>query len=363
MNRLLCLIALAACALAARAEDAKAADAPAPAPAAAAPAADTPLAKVGDSVITADEFSRFARYRLQRISMEQGKQAEADPKFRTQAMGELVMSHLLEQLAKDNKVTVTDEEVAKDFEESKKQFKTPEVYQQYLKDQNLTEDQLRQEIRRKLVVNKFVESQTKDIKVAPEDVQKQYDQLKSAGKMNRDTRTADLLQIVALYVEGDAESEKSAKERIEKVRERIVKGEKFEEVGQEVSKDEKAAMQMGAIDEAKPASLYKDIGKVVETLKPGDVSEVLKTPRGFGIVTVKAWYEPGVVPIDKVKEKLERALVMAKQREFISNLVKGAREKIPVEMYKAQPGEAGAAAPAPAAAPATPAAPDLSNTQ
>ena len=101
------------------------------------------------------------------------------------------------------------------------------------------------------------------------------------------------------------------------------------------------------------------------TLKPGDVSEVLKTPRGYGIVTVKAWYEPGVVPLDKVKEKLERALVMAKQRDFISNLVKGAREKIPVEMYKAQPGETGAAAPAPAPAapPATPVAPDLSNSQ
>lgn len=311
---------------------------------AAKPAPDLPLAKVGDSVITAEEFGRFARFRLRRISMETGKKVEADGKFRTLAMSELIASRMLEALAKEAKIEVAEADVAKDFEESRKAFKTPEEYQQYLQSQDLTEEELRAEVRRKILINKFVESKAKDVTVTPEEVQQKYDELKAKGAMNRDAKTVDLTQIVALFVGGDAESEKAARERVSAARARIIAGEKFEVVGEEVSKDPNASMQMGNIDEARPASLFPDIAKAVEALKPGEVSDIIKTPRGYGIVTARGWYEPGVVPLEKVKSKIETQMRLAKQNELVAAVVKEAKGRIPVEMYKADGSEVPAAA-------------------
>lgn len=311
-----------------------------------------PVAKVGDHEITAEEFARFARFRLRRMSMEMGKAVEPDAKFRVQAMSELMATRILEVLAGEAKVTVTDEEVNKDFENSKTLFKGPEDYQKYLKEQGVTEDELREEVRRKLLIDKFVEEKTKDVVVAPEAVQTEYESLKNKGKMNRDTKTADLVQIVALFVPGDTASEEAAKAKIEGVRERIQKGEKFEDVGAAVSKDPNAGMQMGTIDEAKPASLFPDILKALEQLKPGEMSEALKTPRGYGLVLLKAWNEPGTVPFEKVQARIERELRSLKQREVVGGLIKEARERIPFEIYKAPVEQQGAAlAPVPSPAP------------
>lgn len=347
---------------------AAAADAPAPAPAAPSDP-KMPIAKVGNVTITADDFARFARFRLRRLSMESGKQVEADAKFRSQAMSELIASRILEVLADEAKVTVSDEEVAKDFDTSKKAFKTGDEYSRYLKEQGLDETQLRDEVRRKLKINRFVESNTKDIAATPEEVQKMYDDLKAQGKMNRDTRTADIAQIVAIFKADDPASEKSAKDKIDALRARIVKGEKFEDVGKEISKDLESGVQMGIIEEARPSALFPDIAKAISAMKAGDMSETLKTPRGYGLVTVKAWYEPGIVPFEKMKEKLGEQVRATKQHEAITALVKAARDRVPIEIYKAGPGEAGTTPPPPSAqAPAAPAASsvppvDLSNSQ
>ena len=320
--------------------------------------ANLPVAKVGDHEITGEEFGRFARLRLHRMSMEAGKEIQADAKFRMQTMSELVASHILAFLAKEAKVTVTEEEVSADFEESKKLFKTPEEYQEYLKLQGMSEEQLREEVRRKLYVDRYVESRTTDLKATPEEVQTEYDALKAKGAMNRDTRTADLVQIVALFEPGDTASEEAAKAKIDGLRERIAKGEKFEDVGTEVSKQPDAGMQMGTIDEARPAALYPDIARAVEILKPGEYSATLKTPRGYGVVLVKAWYEPGTVPLEKVKAKIEQRLLMQKQRASVTEIITEARKRIPIEIYKAPAGEQKPAAPAAPADPAAPAAPE-----
>ena len=338
-------------------------------PPANAPAGALPVAKVGDHEITGEEFGRFARFRLRRMSMEAGKEVQPDAKFRVQTMSELIASHILEALAKEAKIAVTDEQVAADFEKSKQLFKSPEEYQQYLAQQGMTEDNLREEVRRKLLIDTFVNEKTKELVITPEAIQAEYDMLKAKGAMNRDTKTADLAQIVALFTPGDQASEDAAKAKIDAVRERVKKGEKFEDVGTEVSKDPNAGIQMGLLDEASPSKLFADIAKAVESMKPGDMTETLRTPRGYGVVLLKAWYEPGTVPLEKVKPKIERELRMAKQRESVGAMIKDARERIPIEIYKApapeaKPGEApAAAAPAPAPAPAELPSADLSATQ
>lgn len=299
-----------------------------------------PVAKVGDHEITGEEFGRFARAKLHRMTLETGKEVQADGKFRVQTMSELIATHILVALAKEANITVTDEQVNADFEKSKEFFKTPEDYQTYLKQQGTTEAELRDDVRKKLLIDAFVEAKTKDLVVSPEEVKTQYDELKAKGAMNRDTKTADLAQIVALFTPGDQASEDAAKAKVEKVRERILKGEKFEDVGNEISKNPEDGIQMGLIDEARPASLFPDIAKAVEALKEGEMSDILKTPRGYGIVLLKAWYEPGTVPLEKVAPKLERELRVKKQRDSIGELIKAAREHIPIEIYKAPVAEA-----------------------
>lgn len=378
--RLLIATSLLLCAASAMADEnaapaPSATSAPAASPTPAPPSdPNLPIAKVGDGEITVSEFGRFARFRLQTISAERGTRVQPDARFRSQVLTELIAGRVLEILAKEANIAVSDEDVEKDFSESKKNFKTPEEYAEYLRTQSTTEEALRADVRRKLTIDRFIAQKTGEVSITPQQVEEQYNKLKEAGRMNRDSKTADLAQIVALFDPKDEAKINAAKEKIEAIRTRIVNGENFEEVGKQLSKDPASGMQMGLIDEARPAALFPDIAKALEQLKPGEISPALKTPRGYGIVLVKAWYEPGTIPLEKVSKRIEGELRSAREQEIVAELVKTARERIPIEIYKANPAETKAAiAPtqptpppadtAPAPAPAAPSATDLDAVQ
>jgi len=87
--------------------------------------------------------------------------ADAKTQFETQIVDTLVSQALLRQAIADSEMTVTDEQVDAQIETTKGQFETEEAYMAALKTGNLTEDQLRTNIRTELLTQAYLEQELK----------------------------------------------------------------------------------------------------------------------------------------------------------------------------------------------------------
>ncbi len=107
---------------------------------------------------------------------------------------------------------------------------------------------------------------------------------------------------------GEAADE-AAKKKIQGIAERIRKGEDFAKVAGEVSEDPGSKTRGGDLGFFGPGVMAKEFETSAFALKPGQVSEPVKTPFGWHLIKVEAVQEPEVVPLDKARPEIARELV------------------------------------------------------
>jgi len=308
------------------------------------------LAKVGDSIITGEEYARFARFRQRRLFVETGKQVEVDAKFRRDTLNELINARMLDVLARQANIQVTEEELKADFEESRKAFKDEAEYKQYMDAQQLSEDELMEEIRRKLLVTKFIDAKTDSIEVSDDEVKAEFEKRKEAGQMVRDERTVDMHQILFKFElnppgpdgkpTAKPESIAPARAKAEAALERLKKGEDFEAVARELSEDPQSGPEGGLYEEVSRARVFPEIAKLLFSLPPGEISEIIESPLGCHIIRVKQINDPGDVPYERIESRLRMALLLDKKQQEVINIMKTARDSVHIEVFKATPEEA-----------------------
>ena len=102
-------------------------------------------------------------------------------------------------------------------------------------------------------------------------------------------------------------SETAARAKIEAARERVLKGEDFAKVASDVS--ESASKANGGL---MPPIVTEDLAEALKTatagLKVGEVTEVIKTGRGFQIFKIEARGNKGVQPLEKVHQAIFQKL-------------------------------------------------------
>jgi parvulin-like peptidyl-prolyl isomerase len=111
-----------------------------------------------------------------------------------------------------------------------------------------------------------------------------------------------------------------AKNKATAIRERILKGEEFGKVATEVS-DSPTKATGGVLGEFKLDELDATMRDILDKLKVGEMTEPLRTPRGFQILKLDAKSTPQLQPFDKVRdaiaEKLYYQRLEVEQRKFL----------------------------------------------
>lgn len=293
------------------------------------------IARVGDEVITAGEFARDLQYRVRQLQSSTGKAVNPDARFRRALMNELIGSRILNILARNANTKVPDDAVEKEFADRKEIFDSEEAYEGYLKRLGLTEDNLKENIRSRLRVKAFVDEETGEITASEEELAEAYDTLKAQGAVTRTEVTRDIAVILLRAKGGSDDDWRAAEDEAVAVRARIVGGEVFQDVAREVSDDGATAERGGELREMKKGTFYSELEAVMDTMKVGEVSEPVRSVLGWYLITVLAENEPGIIPLEKIRESLEQNIIDTKRREKISEIVKEAQLLIRVEMVEA----------------------------
>ncbi len=125
-----------------------------------------------------------------------------------------------------------------------------------------------------------------------------------------------------------------ARARAEAARRRVLAGEPFAEVAREVSEGPSAA-RGGDLGLVPPEALEPPFAAAALPLRPGEISEVVRTGFGFHVITVDERAPAGSRPLAEVRGTVERQLHQQRTAEAVVQLLQSLSERATIEILDA----------------------------
>jgi peptidyl-prolyl cis-trans isomerase C len=247
----------------------------------------------------------------------------------------LIENELLYQKAVKSEPPVPDADVEAEFQKMKDGFTTPDAFSATLKKSGVGEAEFKEQLRRTLLVTRFVDTKVAgDLKVPDEDVRRYYDQNPAEVTRKEAVRVSQIL--VRVSPDAEPQARAAAREKIEAILKEVKAGGDFAELARKYSdrRDAQGGGDSGWIVRGKGPPV---IEAAAFALQEGQTSDVVESRIGFHILKVLAKRGEGPAPFDEVKEGL-RAKIAARERgETIRTYVDSLKEQARVERELKKP--------------------------
>lgn len=276
------------------------------------------VARVNADIVTRSELQRSREQMIQeaRQAGEEARVAEREK----DVLRDLIDRALLLQKGKDLGIT-GETEVVKRLDQMRKDMKLEsmedleraataqgvqfEEYKQNLKEQIVTQMVISREVGSHLQLTseeekQFYAAHQKDLE-APEQVR--LSEILVAPQAGKDATGKE--------TEPDDAALAAAEQKAKAALERIRKGEKFEDVAK-LDSSGPTAQQGGDLGLFRRGTLAKPLEDTTFAMKPGEVSEVIRTRQGFVVLKVTEHSQGGVPPLNEIKPQLQEAIYMQK---------------------------------------------------
>jgi foldase protein PrsA len=277
------------------------------------------VAVVGDIEIPKADFDRIIK--LAKTSYEaQGQEfpKTGSPEYnqlRDSIVQSLVERAEFELEAEDMDIEVTDEEVDKRLEQRRKEtgLEDDEKYRKEIAKQGLTDEQVREEIRARLISEKLYEAVTSTVKVTDADVKAYYDKNKAQFERPESREVRHILV--------------KKKDLADDIHRQLESGEDFAKLAKRYSEDTTSADNGGKYTAVKGQSV-EEFDKFVFDADTGDLSEPVKTQFGWHVIEVLSDIKPkSVTPLTEVEQSIRDTLLRDKQNEAMRKWVNDLDEK------------------------------------
>jgi len=298
--------------------------APAASPAPRALDSQQPVATVNGRPIPAARV--YSMYQMNKTMLQQrGRELNAtdDQALKAESLEFVVADELLYQasIAKGIKAP------AAEIDAAVKQFKTrvgsEEAYQKFLAGSGLTDAEVRKEIERNLQTETYRKGLVAGRAVSEEQAKKYYDANAPSGMFNVPEQV-HVQYILVKSTDKDPESVRlDAKKRAEEAAKRAAAGEDFGALAKQYSQDPTAS-RGGDIGLVPRGVMFPKFEEVAFSVKPGSVSPVFETPKGFNVMKILERKAESTRGYDEVKTALmaemgrvlEQDIVQSKVREL-----------------------------------------------
>ena len=198
-------------------------------------------------------------------------------------------------------------------------IETDEQFQAALKAENMTTADLRRNLERSMIVQRVQQNEVMaKIAITDDEARAYYE-----AHMNEFT-TAPTVTLREILVATPADpkgvnvaAEEAALAKAEQIRRRVTAGgENFEKLAGEIS-DSPSKANAGLIGPLSVNDISPDLRKMIEKMKPGDVSEPVRTSRGFQVLKLESMTATQVAALDQAREQIsERVFTDKRKAEF-----------------------------------------------
>jgi len=274
------------------------------------------IAVVGDKTITKVQFGQLIE--AQKKSAEAKKQtfpAVGTPEY--EAVKATVVKGLVEEReweleGESMGIKVSDDEVAKQLVQLKQQFfqGDEQKYQAELVKQGLTDQQVRDELRIRVLSNKIFAAVTKNVKVTDADIAAYY----KANATQYEQPASREVRHIVVKTEGQAQD----------LYNKIKAGASFAALAKKYTQDQASKADGGKFTAFKGRTVGP-FDEFVFKAKTGDLSQPIKTEFGWHVIEVLSAVKPATTtPLDQVKDSIKTTLLQQKQntamKTWIANL-------------------------------------------
>lgn len=314
-------------------------------------AAGGPIAKVNGVDIPRDEFDK--KYdKMTRAFTKRNKEIPPGlaARYRESILKQLIDKELLDQKIKGESIQVDEKTLETEFADYKKMFRTDENFDRYLKSSDITEAQIKDNIRHNLAVQNLLDTRG-DLAVTAEEVKAYYDENQKRYEVKEQVRASHILFKVGKK-DGEA-AEAEAKKKADDVYALAKKPEAdFAELAKAHSQGPTAS-RGGDLSFFTRGRMVPEFEQKAFAMKVGDISEPIKTQFGWHVIKVTDKKEGRQRPFEEVQESIEKLLKNKKSRRAKADLLKGIRAEAQIEKFLPEPEKP--VAPAKPIAPAKPA--------
>ncbi len=256
------------------------------------------------------------------VTPEKLKEVEKD------ALKELEKKHLLLQYAKQKGYKIPDSILKREEKKIREAFGSEENFEAGLKRANLTYEIFKKELRNDLLMQKLYDKEVKS-ELSEEDLKEYYE--KNMYKFKRPEK----IKVRIIYVRNDPTDPKGrekALKRAEEALKKIKEGEEFADVASKYS-NAMSRIKGGDMGFVHKGMLDEPIEKAAFSLKKGEVSEIIETPKGFYIVKLEDISPAVQLSFDEVKDRLKKELKAKNEKRNLDRILDSMRKNAKI-VYK-----------------------------
>jgi peptidyl-prolyl cis-trans isomerase C len=296
------------------------------------PAETTDNTSSGSKKVATFEGGEVTEGELQEFAAQSGL-GELDPEspeYETavqQVMPQLVGIEIAKTYAQEEGITVSDEEVDKEMEEIKKQvgeqarasgqdLSDQEAFDEALKQNQISEDELRQDVRENLPVQQVQERVAGNAEPSDEEIQKFYDENKTA----QFTQPAQRCVRHILF-------NKDQQQKAEDVKAQLQDGGDFAALAKENSQDPGSAEKGGDLGCLGKGETVPPFEEAAFAAEKGEIVGPVETEFGYHIIEVTEIREEQTQPLDEVETQITDQLAATQQEEEFTKWIEDQKQQ------------------------------------
>jgi peptidyl-prolyl cis-trans isomerase SurA len=283
------------------------------------------LVKVNGEIFTKTDLEARQVAALRQRGLQFDKNDVTDEQLRQaltavtpQIMVEAVSEMLMVQRGKELGYRLTDEQFKSIVDNIRKENKldSEERFQAALKQENMTITDLRRQIERNVIASRVQQAEVfGKIGISEDEARKYYD----AHPEEFTTNASVTLREVLVSVPNDGKAlnvglDEAAKEKADQLRARAVAGDNFEKMAAE-SSDAPSKANSGLIGPISVTDLSSDLRQIVEPMQSGDITQVVRTTRGYQFFKIESLSASQKMPFEQAREQISDRVFTGKRKE------------------------------------------------
>ena len=280
------------------------------------------VARVNNQIITQAEYLRSKESLKQEAQQQDPANASKIIEERDKdVLRDLIDQQLLLEKGKELGITA-DTEVVKRLDEMRKEMHmdSMEDLEKAATSQGISYEDFKQNLKNQIITQQVISKEVGSrMNVSKEELQQFYDEHKSQMERPEQIRLSELL--VSTEKKDDKKDKgipfdetqqiAAAQAKADDLLAQIRKGAAFDEIAKKNS-DGPTAAQGGDLGYFKRATLAKELEDKTFAMKPGEVSDVIRTKQGFVILKVTEHQQAGVPPLNEIEPRVQEAIYMQK---------------------------------------------------
>jgi len=304
------------------------------------------VARVNGKDITTTDLEKQVQVQLN--GAEQPPSAEEQEDLKLQVLNQMINNQILLELASAANLNATDAEVDVKFNEFKSQY-TEEKFKDLLKDQKMSVDDIRNELRKSITIDKLVNKEiTSKISVTDAEIKTFYDKNKDSFNLPESYHIAHILVTPVADPDlhnganDDAKSPEEAKAKSARLLKEVQGGRDFATVAKESSEDPSSGPNGGDLN-FQPLTAIENIdprlAQSVQKIRVGETfPQVIETRFGFHILKLLEKDAGGQKDLNdpRVQANVRQTIFNRKDQTLKNAFSEAARNKATVTNYLAQ---------------------------